>query len=130
MTKGENEGNKKEIQELHKEIGKLYVDHVKEIKKSSEECFAKMTKVHDQCNSTNLKVEVADIKARMDEKEKTALAKLKEHEEIIKAKDKKLDAVVYNCTTLRVEHENCKGELKSISEKYMDCQNKLSKTWF
>ena len=93
-----------------------------------EGCIKQMSTVNE--SETEVKIQMGRLQGQLEEKEKTAAANVFSCAETIKEKEEKIDTLLKDVTSLTKNFERCQSEKEHMSEKYMDCTNKLSKTWF
>uniref|UniRef100_A0A1X7VHF8 Uncharacterized protein n=1 Tax=Amphimedon queenslandica TaxID=400682 RepID=A0A1X7VHF8_AMPQE len=91
-----------------------------------DDCIKRMSAV----NETEVKLQMGKLQGRLEEKEKTAAANVFSCAETIKEKEKKIDVLLKDVTSLTKDFERCQSQKENMYEKHMDCENKLRKTWF
>ena len=86
-----------------------------------------MLKRLDELNDCNeVKRELAKLKGKMEEQEKTALS----YDAYFEKKDRKINGLVEDVSSLLVKLEGCRKDKEALYEKYSACDDKLKKTWF
>lgn len=91
-----------------------------------DDCIKRMSAI----NETEVKLQMGKLQGKLEEKEKTAAANVYSCAETIKEKENKIDLLLKDITSLNKDFERCQSQKEHMSEKYMDCDNKLRKTWF
>lgn len=99
----------------------------------------KLLDMLDQCikqtsaaivGDSEIKKQLGKLQDRLQEQEKTAVSNFVAHEDAIKGKDEKINELVKKVVQLTEKSTKCQSEKSHVTEKFMDCENKLSKTWF
>ena len=109
------------ITEKEKIMTKLYEEQIQRITELKDECFK-------DCDA--VKSELAHLQGKAEETRKNSMETFVAQDERIKQNENKIDNLLNKNEELSSQLKDCKNEKEKWYEKYVECSDKLSKTWF
>ena len=110
-----------------KRIDEFIDKQARKIEKLHGECYQKIMKVKD-CDEA--KSELAKLQGKSEEAEKNAMKTFDAQEDRLTKNEKKIDNLLNKNEEISSLLKDCKNEKEKWYEKYIDCNDKLSKKWF
>ena len=109
-----------------KRIDEFIDEQAQKIEKLHEECYQKIMKLKD-CDEAK---ELAKLQGKSEEAEKNAMKTFVAQEDKLTQKEKDINDLLKKNEKQFGQLKDCKNEKGKWYEKYVECSNKLSKTWF